>query len=101
VISVEHPALVRRNMSVFLASRGAQVAGELPGARHGLFTYFVARGLRGEADADGDRAITVAELGGFLGRTVPRAAARLDREQRPLTIARDSTRILTRLAPKR
>ena len=101
VLSIEHPALVRRNMAVLSAARGVQVAGDLPSARHGLFTYFVARGLRGEADADGDRTISIAELGRFVERGVSGAANRLDREQRPLLIARDSLRVLTWLAPER
>ena len=101
VLSIEHPALVRRNMAVLSAARGVQVAGDLPSARHGLFTYFVARGLRGEADADGDRTISIAELGRFVERGVSGAANRLDREQRPLLIARDSLRVLSWLAPER
>ncbi|MEO7512395.1 MAG: caspase family protein [Gemmatimonadaceae bacterium] len=101
VLSIEHPALVRRNMAVLSAARDAQVAGDLPSARHGLFTWFVARGLRGEADGDADGAITIAELGRFVERGVSAAAGRLDREQRPLLIARDSLRVLTRLAPER
>ncbi|MCC6319664.1 MAG: caspase family protein [Gemmatimonadaceae bacterium] len=100
VVSIEHPALVRRNMAVLVASRGAQVAGDLPAERHGAFTWFVARGLRGAADDDGDRTITVAELGRYVEREVTRSAAALDREQQPLTIARDSLRAVARLAPR-
>jgi hypothetical protein len=101
VLSIEHPALLRRQMSVITASRDAEVAGDLPEARHGLLTYWIARGLRGEADADGDAAITVAELGRFVEFGVRQTAARQDREQRPLTIARDSLVVLSRLAPPR
>lgn len=101
VLSIEHPALLRRQMSVITASRDAEVAGDLPEARHGLLTYWIARGLRGEADADGDAAITVAELGRYVEFGVGQTAARQDREQRPLTIARDSLVVLSRLAPSR
>ncbi|MEO7967082.1 MAG: hypothetical protein ABIT38_24550, partial [Gemmatimonadaceae bacterium] len=95
ILSIEHPALLRRNMAVFAAAREAEAAGDLPDARHGAFTWFLARGLRGEADADRDGAITVAELGRFVERGVGRAASLLDRTQHPLTIARDSSRVLT------
>ncbi len=101
VLSVEHPALLRRQMSVITASRDAEVAGDLPEAQHGLLTYWIARGLRGEADADGDGAITIAELGRFAEFGVRATAARQDREQRPLTIARDSLVVLARLARER
>jgi hypothetical protein len=101
VVSIEHPALVRRNMAVLVASRDAQVAGDLPDRRHGAFTYFVARGLRGDADTNRDRTVTVAELGRYVEGAVTRASAALDREQQPLTIARDSMRAVARLAPRR
>lgn len=99
VLSVEHPALVRRQMAVLTAARDAQVAGDFPEARQGLLTYWIARGLRGEADADGDDAVTVAELARFAEVGVRTTAARLEREQRPLVIARDSLLVLARLAP--
>lgn len=101
VLSIEHPALVRRQMAVISAARGTETAGDLPEVRHGLLTYWVARGLRGEADADGDGAITVAELGRFAGDGVSVTAARQDREQHPLVVARDSLTIIARLAPHR
>lgn len=55
--------------------------------RHGLFTYYVLRGLKGEADANADGDVTLGELAAFVGRTVP-ATARQDfnQEQRPLII---------------
>ncbi len=97
VVSLEHPALVRRNMAVIVASRGSQAAGDLPARRQGALTWFVARGLQGEADANRDASVSVAELGAFVERGVMRASAALDREQHPMTIARDSARVLVRL----
>ena len=101
VLSVEHPALVRRQMGVLTAARGAQSAGDLPDVQHGLLTYWVARGLRGDADANDDGAISFAELGQYAERRVRETAARQDRDQRPLAIARDSTLVVARLAPRR
>ena len=101
VVSIEHPALLRRNMAVFTASRGTQSAGDLPAHQHGALTYFLARALQGQADTDADGAITVSEVGRFAEREVRRASAALDREQEPLTIARDTARVLVRLAPAR
>ncbi len=94
VLSIEHPALVRRNMAVLAAARDGESAGDLPDARHGAFTWFLARALRGEGDGDGDGTVTVAELGRFVERGVARAASQLDRSQHPLTIARDSMRVV-------
>jgi len=52
--------------------------------RHGLFTYYLLRGLKGEADTNHDGAVTLGELTAFLGQAVP-AAARSDfrQEQHP------------------
>ncbi|MGQ0766644.1 MAG: caspase family protein [Gemmatimonadota bacterium] len=97
-VSIEHPALLRRNMAVFLAARGAQTAGVLPRVRHGLFTWFVASGAGGGADANADGSVTVTELGSWLRAEVSREAGRLDLEQEPLFIARDSLRVVTHLA---
>jgi hypothetical protein len=101
VVSIEHPALLRRNMAVLVAARGAQLAGDLPAVGHGAFTWSVARGLSGSADPNGDRVITVAELSAFVEAEVSHGAATLDREQQPLSMARDTARAIARLAGSR
>jgi hypothetical protein len=55
--------------------------------RHGLFTYYLLRGLKGDADANFNGEVTLGELTAYLGRIVP-ASARQDfnQEQRPLII---------------
>ncbi|MGH7229661.1 MAG: hypothetical protein ACREIH_10680 [Nitrospiraceae bacterium] len=55
--------------------------------RHSLFTYYLLRGLKGEADTNQDGAVTLGELTAFLGQAVP-AAARSDfrQEQHPLIL---------------
>jgi Caspase domain len=55
--------------------------------RHGLFTYYLLRGLKGDADANVDGDVTLGELTAFVGRTVP-AAAKQDfgQEQRPVIV---------------
>ena len=54
---------------------------------------------RGEADTDANHVITIAELGRFAERNVRETAARLNRDQRPLVISRDSTTVVAKLAP--
>jgi broad specificity phosphatase PhoE len=68
---------------------------------HGAFTWSVARGLSGSADPNGDRVITVAELSAFVEAEVSHGAATLDREQQPLSMARDTARAIARLAGSR
>jgi len=101
VISIEQPALLRDNFAVIAASGGDQIASDYPSKRHGLFTYFALLGLRGAADADSDRVITVRELGNYLRTQVPGVAGSLDREQTPVVIARNQDRELVRLGAPR
>jgi hypothetical protein len=52
--------------------------------RHGLFTYYLLRGLRGDADTNRDRAVTLGELAGYVCQKVAWAAkSQFNVEQRP------------------
>lgn len=53
------------------SSLETQVSSEAPELRAGLLTGLLARGLTGEADGDGDRAVTLSELAAFVMRVVP------------------------------
>ncbi len=53
--------------------------------RHGLFTYFFLRGLRGEADTNQNGFVTLEELAGYVRQKVTWAAkSRFNAEQRPI-----------------
>ncbi len=55
--------------------------------RHGLFTYYLLRGLKGDADANFNGEVTLGELTAYLGRAVPASAKQdFNQEQRPLII---------------
>ena len=88
-----HPS----GLSLYSAARGAQIAGTLDAQAHGLFSYYLFRGLAGAADADGDRRITAGELARWLEREVPAAAAAADREQQPSIVLDDESRLLVEL----
>jgi hypothetical protein len=52
--------------------------------RHSLFTYYFLRGLRGEADGNHDRSISLGEFKDYLDENVTYMARRLSsREQTP------------------
>jgi uncharacterized caspase-like protein len=42
--------------------------------KHGIFSYYLLKGLKGEADFDGDGIINVSELFSFLSKKVPEAS---------------------------
>ena len=62
------------NFTVFSASAGRETAKVLPEAEHGLFSYFLMKGLEGEADANSDNQITNGELFAFINKNVSRQA---------------------------
>jgi len=80
------------NNGVIFSSTGKdQVSHWYKEKQHSLFTYFFMKGLRGEADKDGDRKITVAELKQYLKDKVPYRARRLTgREQTPVVVGDES-----------
>ncbi len=89
-------AEVGDRLVVLTASAGNQVSSSYPEKSHGLFTYFLMRGLRGDSDEDGDRVITVNELYRYVRRNVSATAGRLDREQTPELHGIDVHRVLVR-----
>ena len=60
--------------TVFSASAGRETAKVLPEAQHGLFSYYMMKGLEGEADVNNDKQITNGELIAFVNKKVSRQA---------------------------
>ncbi|MBI5673673.1 MAG: hypothetical protein HZC50_10640 [Nitrospirae bacterium] len=55
--------------------------------RHGLFTYYLLKGLRGEADTNRNGTVTFGELAGYVRQKVTWAAkTQFNQEQRPLLV---------------
>jgi hypothetical protein len=76
-------------MTVMAASTDAQVSSGYQSQKHGLFTFFLLMGFKGEADANGDRAVTAEELGKYVQHRVEAEALEVhDRVQTP-TITTD------------
>jgi len=72
------------NISVLTATTGSQIASAYSEKKHGIFTYFLLKGLRGEADLNNDGSITLKELYDYLYPKVVETAKNLkDREQTP------------------
>ncbi|TBR21026.1 hypothetical protein EPO15_11325 [bacterium] len=84
VSTVETPIPADRKLVVLSAASGSQVSSDYDKARHGLFTYALLRGLRGEADSDSSGAVTVGELYKYVREQVgKRASLELNRDQTP------------------
>ena len=65
------------------AATAEQTSNSYPEAKHGLFTYFLLRALKGEADADDDRWISVKEIFEYVENHVVRVSRRMGTEQTP------------------
>ena len=63
------------NYLVFTAGESNQTAGVLDEVKHGRFSYFVFKGLEGEADANSDGKISAGELHTFVRESVGRFSA--------------------------
>jgi uncharacterized caspase-like protein len=58
------------NFTVMTAAAGDQTAKPLIEAKHGMFSYFLMKGMEGEADANNDNEITAGELHSYVQTNV-------------------------------
>ena len=58
------------NFTVMTAARGDQTAKPLEEAKHGMFSYFLMKGMEGEADKNSDNKITAGELHQYVQQNV-------------------------------
>jgi serine/threonine protein kinase len=87
-----HPSLLQgmagKGRFLIAACDKGQKSIEVEELRHGLFTYHLLRGLRGDGDRDGDGRVGVAELFNYVSAAVSRdAREKFQREQTPWTSA--------------
>jgi hypothetical protein len=81
-----HAARVRPPSSSIIslnATSTGQISNAYPEKRHGLFTYYLLRGLKGEADADHDGWSSMKEVYGYVRKHVSRQSRRMQSEQTP------------------
>ena len=67
------------NFTVFLAAGMKQTAKMLDDAKHGLFSYYLMKGMEGDADTNKDKKITSGELHEYVLANV----SRMQRNQTP------------------
>ena len=91
-IEVEGPAA--HGITVFSATSSKEISSAWPEKKHGLFSYFLMKGLQGKADLNKDKKLSVKELGDYIQEKVSEQAGYLDREQTPQMITDDENRIL-------
>jgi hypothetical protein len=65
------------------ATSTGQISNAYPEKRHGLFTYYLLRGIKGEADEDQDGWSSMKEVYGYVRKHVTRESRRMQSEQTP------------------
>jgi uncharacterized caspase-like protein len=78
------------------SSSGVQFSSWYPEKRHSLFTYYLLKGLGGDADKNKDNIITVGEIRTYLSDQVPYMAHRLTGNEQTPQITGNDQDILVR-----
>ena len=81
------------NFTIFSASKNTQISSGLKKAKHGIFSYYLMKGLEGNADSNNDKKITNGELLAYMDEKVSQKAAELGRQQNP-SLAGDPDKVL-------
>ena len=86
-------ANIPENFTIFSASQLDQISSGFKKAKHGMFSYYLMKGLEGKADANNDKKITSGELLVYMDKNISQRALELGRQQNP-SLAGDPDKIL-------
>jgi len=81
------------NFTIFSATELDQISSGLKEAKHGIFSYYLMKGLEGNADSNKDKQITNGELLAYMDLNVSQKALELGRQQNP-SLAGDPDQVL-------
>ena len=87
--NVEYPT----NFTVISASSPEQISWSSVELKHGIFSYYLMKGMEGDADENKDGKITVGEMQSYLADMVPKQAMTMNRKQVP-QLTGDVNRVL-------
>ena len=86
-ISIENPVLAGGKITVIAGSTGNQISSDYEKVKHGLFTYYLLRGIRGEADTNRNNVVELGELYRYVRKNVSeKASLELNRDQTPVLL---------------
>ena len=83
---------IPEGFTVMTAAAGDQTAKPLEEAKHGMFSYFIMKGMEGDADASQDNQITAGELHAFVKQNVEQQSS----GSRTPELQGDANRVLVR-----
>jgi len=85
--------LFPENFTIITASQNDQISSSNPDLQHGIFSYYLMKGMEGDADAKEDGKITLGEMQAYLVENVGRQAGMMSRKQEPQLVG-DANRVL-------
>lgn len=87
VMTTDRILPANHKVRVFAGAAGDQIGSDYDRARHGLFTYYLLRGLRGEADEKKQGVVMLGELYRYVKTHVSeKASLELNRDQTPVLL---------------
>ena len=84
---------IPNNFTIFTASANDQTSGSIEEAKHGMFSYYLMKGMEGAADQNNDNKISNGELIAYVQENVSKVAFSQNREQDP-NMSGDKDKIL-------
>ncbi len=81
------------NFTVITASTSDQISSSSSDLKHGIFSFYLMKGMEGDADVNQDGKITVGEMQEYLSDKVARQATTLGRKQNTQMVG-DANRVL-------
>ena len=100
LLASARPVSLKANTQVFpaeftviTASTADQISSSSPELKHGIFSYYLMKGMEGEADSNKDGKITAGEMHSYLTENVARQASLVNRVQQP-QLTGDANRVL-------
>jgi uncharacterized caspase-like protein len=76
----------KEGIVIFTASAAGEVSQEIPELGHGVFTYYLLQGMKGEADFNNDYAVTINELMQYVEDQVKRKTKGAQNPMRSQTV---------------
>jgi caspase domain-containing protein len=84
LLHVEDVGLATQEVISISAASSNQTSNPLPKEEHGLFTFYLLSALKGKADTNEDRFITIKEIYDYVSMQVTRVAKRMGKDQTPV-----------------
>ena len=82
------------NVTIFNSASGAEFSSDYDEAGHGLFSYYLMKGLEGKADINEDQQISTSELYSYIEENVSSTALSIGFAQNPSLLSSQDNIIL-------